>query len=164
MINRCLETGIVPDLLKHATVHSLLKKQNLDPTVLANFRPISILSFISKIWEKIVLQQLQGFLDDNMIFEIFQSGFKKNHSTETALLKVLNYILVTCDSGNYAVLVLLDLNTAFNMVDHKVLIARLEQCAGIKGSCHGAHIREEQGTRRRGRKLKLQSLMRTRQG
>jgi len=57
-----------------------------------------------------------------MIFEILQSGFKKYHSTETALLKVLNDVLVTCDSGNYAVLVLLDLTAAFDMMDHDVLL------------------------------------------
>ncbi len=111
-----------------------LKKQGMDPTVLANFRPISNLSFITKILEKTVLDQLQTFLADNLIFEVFQSGFRKYHSTETALLKVFNDILLTCDSGNYAVLVLLDLTAAFDTVDHAVLINRLERCAGIAGS------------------------------
>ncbi len=134
LINRCLETGTIPDLLKHATVRPLLKKQGMDPTVLANFRPISNLSFITKILEKTVLDQLQTFLADNLIFEVFQSGFRKYHSTETALLKVFNDILLTCDSGNYAVLVLLDLTAAFDTVDHAVLINRLERCAGIAGS------------------------------
>ncbi len=118
LINRCLETGTIPDLLKHAIVRPLLKKQGMDPTVLANFRPIS--SSITKILEKTV--QLQTFLADNLIFEVFQSGFRKYHSTEIALLKVFNDILLTCNSGNYAVLVLLDLTATFDTVDHAVLI------------------------------------------
>ncbi len=122
MINRCFETSSVPEVLKHATVYPLLKRPNLAPSVLANYRPISNLSFTTKILEKVVLQQLQKFLDENKIFEVFQSGFRKYHSTETALLKVLNDILLTGDAGDHAVLVLLDLRAAFDTVDHAILL------------------------------------------
>ncbi len=67
------------------------------------------------------------------IFETFQSGFHKCHSTETALLKVLNDILISCDSGDFAVLVLLDLMAAFDTVDHAILIDQLEHCIGLRG-------------------------------
>ncbi len=58
--------------------------------------------------------QLQSFLLNNNIFKVFEPDFRKNHSTETALVKVLNYILLTLDSGKSAVLVLLDLRAAFD--------------------------------------------------
>ncbi len=86
-----------------------LKKHNLDSLVLANFRPISKLPFLSKILEKVVFTQLYSFLNLHCLHEVFQSGFKSLHSTETALLNVFNDLLLATDSGDYAVLMLLDL-------------------------------------------------------
>lgn len=77
-----------------------------------------------------MFDQLQFFLNLNYITEIFQSGFKSAHSTETALLRVLNDILLATDS---VVLVLLDLSAAFDTVDHSILITRLESFVGLKG-------------------------------
>ncbi len=67
------------------------------------------------------------------MFETFLLGFRKCHSTETALLKVLNDILISCDSGDFAVLVLLYLTAAFDTVDYAIFIDRLEQCIGLRG-------------------------------
>ena len=78
--------------------------------------------------------QIQTFLVANDIYEKFQSGFKPSHSTETALLRVFNDLMVTIDSGNPAMLVLLDLTAAFDTVDHGILLARLEKWVGITGS------------------------------
>ena len=83
---------MVPKLWKHTVVKPLIKKPGLDPADLANFRPISKLSFMAKILEKIVCSQLMAFLDEHNILEVFQSGFKTLHSTESALLKVFNDI------------------------------------------------------------------------
>ncbi len=80
-----------------------------------------------------MFSQLQSFLADNSMFETFQAGFRKCHSTETALLKVLNDVLISWDSGDFAVLVLLDLMAAFDTVDHAILIDRLEHCIGLTG-------------------------------
>lgn len=118
IINCSLETGIIPDPLIHATVWPLLKKTSLDPTFLAIFRPFSNMSFITKIMEKTVLEQLQTYLADNNTFEVFQSGFKKQHSIETAL----NDLLIICDSGDLSALVLLDLTAAFDTVDHAIFV------------------------------------------
>ena len=76
---------------------------------------------------------LQSHLDFNCISEKFQSGFKSRHSTETALLRVFNDLL-TADSGNSAVLVLLDLCAAFDTIDHQIILSRLGLCVGIKGN------------------------------
>ncbi len=83
--------------------------------------------------EKVVFTQLQPFLEKNSVLLFFQSAFRAKHSTELALLKVYNDILLTVDSGASAILVLLDLSAAFDTVDHTILVSRLEQYAGIQG-------------------------------
>ncbi len=133
LINCCLATGSMPAHFKHAIVQPLLKRSNLDSKELSNFRPISKLPFLSKVLEKVVVIQLQTFLRNNSVLEVFQSGFRALHSTESALLKVHNDILLTLDSGASASLVLLDLSAAFDTVDHNILISRLEHYAGVRG-------------------------------
>ncbi len=102
--------------------------------IFSNFRPVSNLSFTSKILEKVVLVQLQVFLRSNQIYEMFQSGFRKLHSTETTLLQVYNDILMSTDAGNAVALILLDLSSAFDMVDHNLLLSRLKKCVGLRGT------------------------------
>lgn len=82
-------SGVVPKDLQHAVVKPLIKNPALDPTVLVNYRPISKLHFLSKILEKMVHSQLMTFLEKQNVLEVFQSGFKSFHSSESALLKVL---------------------------------------------------------------------------
>ena len=133
-INLSLSSGYVPRSFKIAVIKPLLKKPTLDPEVLANYRPISNLPFLSKILEKVIANQLCEFLQENNIYEDFQSGFRANHSTETALAKVTNDLLIASDQGFVSVLVLLDLSAAFNTIDHAILLQRLEQLISIKGT------------------------------
>ncbi|MGL4646337.1 MAG: reverse transcriptase domain-containing protein [Cetobacterium sp.] len=91
---------------------------------------MSVLPFTSKILEKIVSDQLQSFLTNNSLSDNFQSGFKTAHSTESALLRVLNDIFLATDSGESVVLVLLDSSAAFDTIDHSTLIAKLESWVG----------------------------------
>ena len=94
LINTCLLSGCGPAAFKHAVVQPLLKKENLDPSFLSNFRPISKLPFMSKVLEKVVLTRLQTFLVNNNVYEKFQSGFKPRQSTETALLRVFKDLIL----------------------------------------------------------------------
>lgn len=134
IINSSLSSGLVPSFCKKAVVEPLIKKTGLDPTILSNYRPISKIPFLSKILEKIVLAELQPFLDANCTFDTFQSGYRTFHSTESALLKVFNDLFLMTDTGDSAILVLLDLTAAFDTVDHTILLSRLEDCVGVRGT------------------------------
>lgn len=131
IINSSLISGVVPTSFKHAVVQPLLKKPNLDPDILNNYRPISNLSF-GKL-EKVIYSQLSSYLADCNMLDKFQSGFRAFHSTETALLKVTNDILCSLDSGDGVILILLDLSAAFDTIDHTMLLHRLERVVGIQG-------------------------------
>lgn len=134
IVNSSLSNGSVPSCLKHAVVSPLLKKPSLAATELINFRPISKLPFLSKVIEKVVFSQIAPFLSMNALLDEFQSGFRAGHSTETALVKVLNDLFLASDSGRAVVLIMLDLSAAFDTVDHSILLKRLECEVGFRGS------------------------------
>ncbi len=131
IINDSLCCGMVPAAFKIAAVTPVPKKSPVDFDNLNSFCPISNLPFIAKILERIVASQLNTHLIDNNLFEPLQSGFRKLHSTETALVKVTNDLLIAADSGYLSILVLLDLSAAFDTVDHAVLLTRLETVFGV---------------------------------
>ena len=122
IINTSLTTGIVPRDLKTAVVKPLLKKPSLVNNLLKNYRPISNLPFLSKILEKVVLHKLLSHLQENNLSNPFQSAYRAGHSTETVLLRIVNYILSALDNNNSSVLLLLD---RFADFDHQILLPRL---------------------------------------
>ena len=133
IVNLSLSSASVPEDLKTALLIPLLKKTSLDWEVLKNFRPVSNLPYISKIIEKVVADRLVNHILTCNLSDIFQSAYKKYHSTETALIRVQNDILQTIDQSGAVLLVLLDLSAAFDTVDHHQLIEILSKRIGIKG-------------------------------
>jgi len=134
IINASIREGVVPDQWKLAHIVPLLKKLNLDIESLTNFRPVSNLPFLSKLCEKVVLMQFHEYLKENNLYDKFQSAYKDMHSTETALVRVQNDMLMSVDEGHPVILVALDLSSAFDTVDHCKLISRLERTFGIQGN------------------------------
>lgn len=134
IINNSLCTGVVPAALKIAAVTPVPKTNNMNFDNLNNFRPISNLPFLAKILEQTVASQLLSHLSSNDLFEPFQSGFRKLHSTESALVKVTNDLLMASDSGRISILILLDFSAAFDTIDHSILINRLETIFGVSDS------------------------------
>lgn len=130
IINTSLETGILPNAFKTAVVKPLLKKPNLDYNVVSNYRPISNLPYMSRILEKVVFNQLNNFLNENNTLEKYQSGFRFNHSTETALTKIVSDLRLLA-ANKVSVLILLDLSAAFDTIDHSILVDHLEKWVGL---------------------------------
>ena len=89
---------------------------------LNNYRPVSNLCFIAKILEKLVLSQVSSYLISHNLYNTCQSAYRPGHSTETALLKVVNDLFLSLNKGNISVLALLDFSSAFDTIDHTILV------------------------------------------
>ena len=133
IINLSLQTGKFHSGWKLALVRPVPKKPNAEMTF-SNFRPISNLSYVSKLVEGAATAQIQELLLRNNLFPITQSAYRKYHSTETALLRVKNDLLMAMDQQKVTFLVLLNLSAAFDTVDHRILAEILRSDFGITDS------------------------------
>ena len=122
-----------PNSQKNAIITPILKKSNLDAHTAGNYRPISNLSYLSKLLERCVNKQLNDYLSANNLIPSVQSAYRKFHSTESAVLKVLSDIYAAADEKMVTLLGLLDLSAAFDTVDHQILFDRLLYEYGLDG-------------------------------
>ena len=133
LANLSFSQGKFSTAYKLAQVKPLLKKSGLDPENPANYRPISNLSTISKLLEKIFLVRIKSVVCSSENFCKFQSAYQERHSTETALLKIFDDVYRNLDEQLGTILVTLDISAAFDCVNHEILLRRLQNCYGICG-------------------------------
>ena len=119
LFNKSLLSGVFPDDWKCARVTPLFKQG--EASDLNNYRPISVISVIAKVFERIVCDQLYNFLSDEGIISTHQSGFRSSHSTLTVLLEATDNWPFNIDRSNVNAVVFLDLKKAFDTVDHDIL-------------------------------------------
>ena len=130
IFNLAISTGVYPTNLKIAKVIPIFKKG--DPTSVNNYRPISILSTINKIFEKILYARLTKYIDDFQLLYKYQFGFRKNHSTEHALIEITDQIKLSMNNNQITCGIFVDLSKAFDTVNHHMLLDKLENL-GIRG-------------------------------
>ena len=131
LFNSSLASGIFPQCFKSALVTPILKKRCLDHNDLNNYWPVSNLCFIAEILEKLVLSQVSSYINSHNLYNTCQSVYRPGHSTETALLKVVNDLFLSLNKGNISVLALLDFSSAFDTIDHTILVHRLHTDFGF---------------------------------
>ena len=131
IINQMLNTGIFPYKLKVAKIKPLYKKG--DTSNFNNYRPISLLPSISKIFEKVIFQQTYSYFEQNNLLYTSQYGFRKGHSTEYAALELADRIIQQMDENKTPINIYLDLSKAFDTLNHSILIHKLK-FYGINGT------------------------------
>ena len=131
IFNSSFLSGEFPKCLKIVKVIPVFKNKG-SPLEVTNYRPISLLSNIDKIFEKIVHSRLTSFLNANNVLFNKQFGFRSKHSTSHALVSLTESIRSQLDAGNFSCSVFIDLQKAFDTVDHEILIAKLHHY-GIRG-------------------------------
>ena len=128
LFNSSLASDIFPQCFKSALVTPVLKNRCLDHNDLNNYRPVSNLRFIINILERLVLSHVSSYLNSH---NTCQSACRPGLSTKTALLKVVNDLFLSLSKGNISVLALLDFYSAFDTIDHHILVHRLHTDVGF---------------------------------
>ena len=119
LVNMSLGEGTFPHQIKTALATPVLKKPSLDPELLSNYRPI--FHFLSKLIERVAASQLYEHLEANRLHIPVQSAYRQKHSTESALVRLFNDLLICVDKEMAAIVVYLEISAAFGTVDHFLL-------------------------------------------
>jgi hypothetical protein len=133
LINMSMVQGLFPSELKVAKVLPLYKNDN--KTLLQNYRPVSVLPVFSKIFERIMYKRLLSFINKHKLLYKYQFGFRQGHSTNMAIVCMLDKVLSAIDRGEYAIGIFLDFSKAFDTVNHKILMSKMYKY-GIRGHCY----------------------------
>ena len=132
LFNKCIDDGVYPTNLKFSKCVPIFKGGALSPNDPVNYRPISILNSLNKVFERLLHKQLYDYLESNELLPTFQYGYRKQHSTCHATLDFTKEIESVLDSNEVAVSVFMDLSKAFDTVDKTILCQKLHKL-GISG-------------------------------
>ena len=125
LINYCIDNSTFPTLQKYAKVIPVYKGHGSKDDM-GNYRPISILPLLSKVFEKHIHHALYGYMEENNLLHQLLSGFQRFYSTETALIRLTDQILLYMDNDRVTGLIFIDYKKAFELIDHDVLLLKLE--------------------------------------
>ena len=126
IVSTSLSSCVMSAIFKTATVTPLLNRTGLNVEEYKNYRPVINLPFLSKLTEKVVVEQLNNHINNNSLVKKNQSTYLKHHSTETALLKITNDILCAIDQSQCVLFMMLDQSAAFDTVNQDVLLHQIQ--------------------------------------